>query len=311
MDIQLPSPQISASKVSQLNDELTKVYPNAIELGASFATIRGISFLIILLMLYGFGVGLWVTVGLFGKGEFNFALQVAGIDFIILGLLLLIIRLENFNYLDHPTLFNRKTQKVHFFRVKRLWYKPFSHWPYTITTHDWSCVRARIVSAVGGSVNVPSSQINLHLDILESPESKNVVATYLIGNVRSPSISSRKEAWEHIRRYMQGSGVALASAENLSGEDMSSPAKAFETSMFPPNDSGLQFLNLIIFPISIPMAIGAAVVAKTGLKPEWPTEILDAAGGAPLTLEEIRAQAEQELPNLKEEVVEPEHEKWA
>lgn len=312
METKLPPPKIPAADSAMLTNEISAAYPNAIELGSNRATFRGITFLIIPVGIMVFLLFIWITVGLITKGEFEYALIIGLTSLVMLFVLILGVRLENFTYFEQPTLFNRKTKQVHFFRVKMQWLKPFSHWAPTITTYDWASVRPKIVSQVGGSAHVPSARAMLQLDIVESQKNGKIIANFTVGTANSASVINRQVAWEHIRRYMQGSGVALHPDATLTSDNMSSPGKAFESSFFPPNSPVLGVLNLICFPITLPMAIGAAVIAKTGFKPEWPAEILEAAGGSPLTIEEIRAQAEQELPNLKEEEpATPEHEQWA
>lgn len=311
MQIKLPPPQESAATIPLLNNEISTIYPNAVELGSNRSTFRGVSIIGVILGLFVFPLFLSGTIEYINKGDWHFARLSGFLAILTLIPLYIGIRLENFTYYDQPTLFNRKTKKVHFFRVKKLWHKPFSHWPATITSYNWDCVRARVVTSAGGSANVPALNTYLWLDILESPDGTKVIDSYSVGTGQTASVSDRRAAWEHIRRYMQGSGVALAAEFNLLSEDMSKPGRAFLTSFIPENDDAATTAHVMMFPVFLPMAIGAALISITGFKPEWPAEIQEAAGGAPLTLEEIRAQAEQELPNLKKEVVEPEHEQWA
>lgn len=308
MQINLPPPQRSAASTPLLNGEISTVYPDAIELGSNRSTFRGVSIIGIIIELLLVALGAWATFSSKSTEDLYFY---GGLTLATLIPLFIGIRLENFTYYDQPTLFNRKTKKVHFFRVKKLWYKPFSHWPASITSYDWTCVRARVLTAAGGSVNVPALNTYLWLDILEKPDSSKVIDSYSVGTGQTASVSDRRAAWEHIRRYMQGSGVALDPEFHLLSEDMSNPGRAFLSSFTPENDDAATTAHVMLFPVFLPMAVGAALISITGFKPEWPTEILEAAGGAPLTLEEIRAQAEHELRNLKEELVEPEHKKWA
>lgn len=318
MAINLPPIEIQATPKKWTGKEICAVYENAIELTTNKSFMRGILTAYTLASSVVLGFGFYALARSSIRDHTNPLLSV-NIDiafdvFIVVAALAVIslhtffLRYELFTHLKDATLYNRKNQTVSIFKVRYIWWKPFSSWPLQIETYPWNQVRARIEGGVSGNINVPQYRCTLWLDILDKPDGSKVINKFPVGFASGFS-EDRIALWEHVRRYMNGYGPAMNVECKLWREDLSSPKQAFMDNFLPSHDPTRKTLNIIFFPLMLPIALCAALAVWTSKKSAWPQEILDAAGEGPLNDEQIQAliQAEKHLvpPKVVEQETKP------
>jgi len=289
----LPHFSKQATKKACGDNEVNAIYPHALEICGMNSSRKGM------------GVFWGITAGPFIVWQIYLSATYLSTDFFFNFVFLLLLfpiavmtgialRMDIFTYRDEPILLNRVTRKVHVFRVKRNWRRPFSPWPLSIDTFDWDCVHAEI----GGGVvpgTVPLLRYRLYLSFTESPQSKRVVERFTLGFM-SNLTGSITETWEHIRRYMQEDGPPLQAGERLRGDRHFSSRETWGE-VFPflmPNWKQaiakhpiLTVGCLVLFPMFFLFGLTAWIAGITSRDPHWPDDILQAAGGAPLSDAEI------------------------
>lgn len=308
MAINLPPIEIQATEKQWTGKEICAVYENAIELTTNKSFMRGVLTAFTLLTSIPMGFGFYVLVRIriamhthaFIKEDILTGiaydlLLLLGI-FAVISLYTFYLRNELFTHLKDATLYNKKHKTISIFKVRYIWWKPFSSWPLQIETYPWNQVRARIEGGVSGNIDVPQYRCTLWLDILDKPDGRKVINKFPVGFASGFS-EGRIALWEHIRRYMNGYGPAIHENGELWREDLSSPKKAFLDNLFPSHDPTRMAFNILLFPLALPIALCAALAVWTSKTSAWPQEILDAAGTGPLNDEQIQAliQAEKHL----------------
>ena len=297
MAINLPPVEIQATEKQWTGKEICAVYENAIELTTNKSFMRGIitAFIFIGLISVTLLYREIITASI-ERQDSNTTLNTS-IELCVYWLIgLAYLRLELFTHLKDARIFNRKTQTVSIFRIKHKLWNPFISWPLEIETYPWNQVRARIEGGVSGNIDVPQYRCTLWLDILDKPDGRKVINKSPVG-FGSGFKEGRIALWEHIRRYMNGYGPAMQEGDELWREDLSSPKKAFLDNFLPSHDPTRKALNIIFFPLALPIALSAALAVWTSKTSAWPQDIVDAAGDGPLSDEQIQAliQAEKHL----------------
>ncbi|WP_343074218.1 DUF6708 domain-containing protein [Chitinivorax tropicus] len=203
-------------------------------------------------------------------------------------------RLDLFSYRDEPILFNRASRKLHIFRRRFKWTRPFSRWPVVIDTYDWDCVRGEVK---GGAVlmgTVPTTRFQLYLAIADRPGSDTIIDRVPVG---SPSLGKDhfQPLWEHIRQYMEADGPPLQAGDSLSRHTQFSHRMAWAAGFFfldpdyknqVPSRLGRAIgitTNLLIAPFAMIPGLLAWLSGLSGRDPWWPDDVLAAAGGPPLS----------------------------
>ena len=308
MAINLPPVEIQATQKQWTGKEISAVYENAIELSTNKSFMRGIltAFTLLNSIVLGFGFYLLMRMRIeMHTHRFIKEDIVIGISYDLLSIIAALavislhtffLRNELFTHLKDAILFNRKHKTVSIFKVRYIWWKPFSSWPLQIETYPWNQVKARIEGGVSGNINVPQYRCTLWLDILDKPDGRKVINKFLVGFASGFS-EDRIALWEHVRRYMNGYGPAMNEECKLWREDLSSPKKAFLDNLFPSHDPTRMAFNILLFPLALPIALCAALAVWTSKTSAWPQDILNAAGAGPLNDEQIQVliQAEKHL----------------
>lgn len=289
----LPYYTNSASQNPNGDNEINTVYPHALEVCGMNSSRKGLGvfggvlstpFFLYLVISSALAVL---------KGNYaELVFLIASLGFLIF--IVIAFRMDLFTYRDEPILLNRATRKAHVFHVKRNWWRPFSKWPLVIHTFNWECVHAEI----GGGLMpgaVPLLRYRLYLAFTQSPKSKRVVDRFTLGGMTN-SPTGLTNVWEHIRRYMEEDGPPLQAGEKLRADRKFSSRQTWGE-IFPfllPN--GLKHFSekpfytlamLVVFPMSFLLALSAWIAGITSRDPRWPEDILQAAGGAPLSDAEI------------------------
>ncbi|MBB5018266.1 hypothetical protein HNQ59_001554 [Chitinivorax tropicus] len=203
-------------------------------------------------------------------------------------------RLDLFSYRDEPILFNRASRKLHIFRRRFKWTRPFSRWPVVIDSYDWDCVRGEVK---GGAVlmgTVPTTRFQLYLAIADRPGSDTIIDRVPVGG---PSLGKDhfQPLWEHIRQYMEADGPPLQAGDSLSRHTQFSHRMAWSAGFFfldpdyknqVPSRLGRAIgitTNLLIAPFAMIPGLLAWLSGLSGRDPWWPDDVLAAAGGPPLS----------------------------
>ena len=306
----LPPQDQDASDAPNSGGAIRAVYANGIEFIDQMATIDG--------MLAGAAwTGVLILVGVYAWLEhisLSQGIDVVGLLFVGCGALLFLAlgRADSVGWRYQPVLFDKAAQKIHVFtdlgspwwEVWRLLGGTRSH----IYSFDWACARAEVAQVlVMGGANLPRTEYALTLAITDAPGSRDVVARFGVGfTVGYDDGQTQIARWEHIRRYMRGTGPALAPGDCLypdesqehwlgaftSGQPLLGPGsmvwwtgEALHGAWPLTVPVGLAFLFLL--PLTLPYSLIRWLVRSFKGTPRWPAEIA-ASIGAPIDVQSLQ-----------------------
>ncbi|MBB5018268.1 hypothetical protein HNQ59_001556 [Chitinivorax tropicus] len=281
--------------------EVRHVYPDAMELGGQRRSGAGFGIMGGIIGLLGFSGALLAAYFIFTSltkkliiSELFFLFVFLIAVFIFLCAAVAAFRLDLFSYRDEPILFNRASRKLHIFRRRFKWTRPFSRWPVVIDSYDWDCVRGEVK---GGAVlmgTVPTTRFQLYLAIADRPGSDTIIDRVPVGG---PSLGKDhfQPLWEHIRQYMEADGPPLQAGDSLSRHTQFSHRMAWSAdfsfldpdykNQVPSRFDRIFFttLSLLAFPFTFWMGLFTWLSQLSGRDPWWPDDVLAAAGGPPLS----------------------------
>ncbi len=223
--------------------------------------------------------------------------------------LYLCIRFDTYGFRYDPVLLNRALGLVHVFKSEaKLWsLKPlFGSGGYSISTFDWSCIRAQISSYevevhnynLGWSAPPLVGQaVKLDCLVFESPEKPLVVAQFPLhvhASAEDPQLLL--DHWEHIRRYMEHEGPMFPEGEGpyeqpttqsllgaiFLGQPFIGPGwrEQYENADWP--TMIWQGVSPFFFPVTMLLGVARWASYHIRSEPKWPAEILASVGGATL-----------------------------
>jgi hypothetical protein len=304
--------QRSACQRPAANGRINAVYQHAIEVTGFMSGTKGMGVfggglaligLVVLLNLAGLIVEERQRFGLLDfVGGTILAVAIAGAGLAALAF----FRVDLFALRDEPVLFNRDTGKVHLFRRRMRWSRPWVRWPVVIDTYDWDCICGEVrggAQLVGGSL--PALRYRLLAAVSQRAEglgSKIVIDRFHIGREES-SQDDCVALWEHIRRYMEEGGPVLQPG------DVFNPTRGFSHRRALAN-GGLWVLQpgfyggfwrkpagkvlgtlaqLVTLPVTLSLACARWLAEITSRTPRWPADVLAQAGGDPLAEQDVLA----------------------
>jgi hypothetical protein len=228
------------------------------------------------------------------------------------------LRSDTIGYRYQPTLFNRRTGKVHIFVADGVtWWKLWQVLPSSrIETWDWACARAEVVefNVVAGS-GVPRREYALVCVITDRPGGTKVMSRFGVGLTSSyDGGEAMVQRWEHIRRFMMEDGPHLAPGDSLFhdestiklwdaitwGQPLLGPgSKVYWTGevlhgwWFLTIPGGAVFLMLLPFTVISGLLRMLSHAVKR--EPKWTDEILADAGGRKMDLAEMAARPAKKM----------------
>jgi hypothetical protein len=300
----LPPHNISAGTQTEAI-EVRRVFPAAIELSDMLSFIRGYLAMGGATIFVGLMFGLWImTKGMLG-GVAGSALLLTAFWIFVIPMLLgsyYLYRADTTGFRYEPVLFCRGgiQPTVHHFAAAGVSLIPFKAVKANIRSYPWSCIRAEISTFVVGAPPFAGRQNMLRLCITDAPGSNRVIERFNVGLVDLGDGTQLIALWEHLRRYMQEGGPPLTGE----GTEKLVPAEymplwwALLSFMPVGPDADMwgkmawrKFLMtpLVLLALPLCMFFGFFRWLSLALKktPLWPSEILNAAGGASLSKEQV------------------------
>ena len=215
--------------------------------------------------------------------------------FLIAGITLLLwtIRLELFQPIDQPIIFDRKHRKVYriFSEAKPGWKGLFKPWPMRACEYDWDLIDAEHNAKIVTTGSTIRSEHTLIFIVRKSPDDPTIIDSFNIGNGLLVIDDAVDAAWEHIRRFMEDNGPPLPDGETLlqptprkgllarvrDVTPLGKPYWEWWREQFP-----LMLLAHVLLPLSV-VFIGLWVffswlAVKTSKSIEWPPEVVVAVG---------------------------------
>ncbi len=215
----LPPQQASVSGVPSASDAIVRKYEQGIEFADQMGEITG-SLAIICLP-----IGILTVLSILSIDEFLAwftALEVA-----LLLVCLVLIREDFSGQKYNPVLFDKATGQVHVMDTKPLTWPQFFFMPWkaagdqVITSFDWRCARAEVVTMQVFQGQIMRTEHNLVLAFTETPDSNKVVYRTGVGTTTAYDNGlGCINRWEHIRRYMRGEGPGLRGWDRPWGIDV-------------------------------------------------------------------------------------------
>jgi hypothetical protein len=309
----LPPAHTSASTQADAI-EIRRVFPAAIELSDMLGFMRGY------FAMGGAACGLLLANALWFMTDLYFQSASGSIVYLVIVWVLVplpllacyyMYRADTTGFRYEPVLFCRGgiQPTVHHFAAAGVSLIPFKAVKADIRSYPWSCVRAEISTFVVGAPPFAGRQNMLRLCITDAPGSNRVVERFNIGLVDLGDGTQLIALWEHLRRYMQEGGPPLTGE----GTEKLVPAEymplwwALLSFMPVGPDADMwgklawwKFLltPLVLLALPLCMFFGMFRWLSLALKktPQWPAEILNAAGGASLSKQQV---AQMLQPNVK------------
>ena len=163
---------------------------------------------------------------------------------------------EVFRYTHYPIRFNRKTRRVHFFRLDG-----------TVMSESWE----KLFFTVGMGKEFKILEVRCHR---LAEDGRTVLETHAL-----PSLSRGDNApaqWEFVRRYMEvGPAEVLPHIDHVLDVHIGQPGKreSFEHGYEMISKNEGSFMFYFFFFMSFPYVIGRWIAMRTCKQPVWPTEI--------------------------------------
>ena len=303
----LPDPAHSVSKVARSHGSIVKAYANAISFIDHMGAMEGY-----MTIVGGFGFLMAAT-------YFSLTISDGYLWFTIIMAIgaivcLLIIRSDAIAYRYQPVIFNRVTQKIHVFIDEGIWSGKLWQFisPSRIESWDWACARAEVVEFITlGGGSVPRTNYALICVVTDVPGSHIAIARFGVGISSAYESESMVQRWEHIRRFMNGTGPHLADGELLYRDESTTSlwgALTWGQPLLGPGSKifwtgqalhGMWFLTipggaffLILLPITMLAGLMRWISHVAKSEPTWPHEILETLG-AEASPSELMKEAEK------------------
>ena len=208
-------------------------------------------------------------------------------------LLLWTVRLELFQPIDEPTIFNRKHRKVYriFCEAQPGWKGLFKPWPMRACEYDWDLIDAEHNATLVTTGSTIRREHTLIFIVRKSPDDPTIIDSFNIGNGLFAIDDAVDAAWEHIRRFMEDNGPPLPHGETL---PQPTPRKGFWARVRNVSPLSRQYWVLwreqlpmmlllhVVFPLTIVFGglwlFFGWLAVKTSKPIEWPPEVVAAVG---------------------------------
>jgi hypothetical protein len=300
----LPPPHIRAGDAADAV-EVRRVFPAAIELSDMLSFMRGYFAMMGAVCAIGLCFVVWGASYIYlDSGRVSVLVPV--LAWVVLTPVILVMyylfRADTTGFRYEPVMFCRGGAQptVHHFAAAGVSLVPFKAVKAEIRSYPWSCVRAEISTFVVGAAPFAGRQHMLRLCITEAPGSNRVVERFNVGLVDVGDGSQLVALWEHIRRYMQENGPALTGQ----GTEKLVPAEHMPLwwallSFMPVGPDAVMwgkrawwkflFAPLVLIALPLCLFFGLFRWLSLALKktPQWPAEILNAAGGGALSKAQV------------------------
>lgn len=127
------------------------------------------------------------------------------------------LRLELFQPIDQPTIFDRKHRKVYrvFSESQPGWLGLFKPWPMRACEYDWDLIDAEHNASVLVTGSMIRRDHTLIFIVRRSADDPTVIDSFNIGNSLFVIDEAVDSAWEHIRRFMEENGPPLPPGASL------------------------------------------------------------------------------------------------
>ena len=203
------------------------------------------------------------------------------------------VRLELFQPIDQPTIFDRKHRKVYriFSESKPGWKGLFKPWPMRACEYDWDLIDAEHNATIATTGSTIRREHSLVFLVRRSADDSAIIDSFGIGNSLFVIDDAVDAAWEHIRRFMEENGPPLPEGETLPQPGprkglgarvrdvtpLGKPYWEWWREQFP-----LMLLAHALLPLTV-VFIGLWVffgwlAVKTSKSIEWPPEVVAAVG---------------------------------
>lgn len=132
-------------------------------------------------------------------------------------LMLWAIRLELFQPIDQPIIFDRKHRKVYciFSESQPGWKGLFKPWPMRACEYEWDLIDVEHNASTATTGATIRRDHTLIFIVRRSADDPTVIDSFTIGNSLFVIDDAVDAAWEHIRRFMEESGPPLPNGERL------------------------------------------------------------------------------------------------
>jgi hypothetical protein len=286
----LPPQQESVSGVPGATDAIVRKYEYGIEFADQMGEIAGH------LAIIGLFGTLIAVLLLFSNREL--LAWGTAFDVAILGVCFVMIREDFTGQKYNPVLFNKATGQVHVMDTKPLTWSQFFFMPWkaagdqVITSCDWRCARAEVVTLQVFQGQIMRTEHNLVLAFTETPDSNKVVYRTAVGTTTAYDNGlGCINRWEHIRRYMRGEGPGLRGWDRPWGIDVPTFWRGFffaQMLLGPGSGEYWRSKRWGVYAVGVLSIPGLPFTAYAGLvrwacyavrrKPEWPKNIRDSLG---------------------------------
>jgi hypothetical protein len=213
----------------------------------------------------------------FEKHEYGYAsiifIMVIPLQFVCIKFLIL---KECFIYTHYPIRFNRKTRKVHVFRIDG-----------TVMTEDWDKLYFTLCQCEGMDMALQEMRVHRMAE-----DRKTVLETFALP-VKDTPPANVYAFWEFVRRYMENPDELPELAKQVDEViDIADKREGFWSGFGRLYAEPGEILPYILFPIWFPIclcyALGRWIATHTSRIPRWPAEI------------EAECQIEENDPNLRD-----------
>ena len=223
---------------------------------------------------------------------FDIAFVIAIILFLI-WLLIWSIRLELFQPIDQPIIFDRKHRKVYrvFSEAQPGWKGLFKPWPMRACEYDWDLIDVEHNATLVTTGSTIRREHTLIFIVRKSADDPTIIDSFTIGNGLFAIDNAVDAAWEHIRRFMEDSGPPVPNGETLP-EPL--PRKGFWSRVRHVSPLNRQYWVLwreqlpmmLLLHAVLPLTIVFGglwlffgwLAVKTSKPIEWPPEVVTAVG---------------------------------
>lgn len=216
----LPAQDLSASATPSATGAIVRKYEYGIEFADQLGEIAG---LLAIIGVFCFGIAtLFIHAALVDFTWLAFTTGTLGVV-----VTWAMIREDFSGQKYNPVLFDRDKGLVHVMDTQPLTWTQFFFMPWraaghqVVTTLDWRCARAEVVTLQVFQGQIVRTEHNLVLAFTESPDSHKVVYRTSVGTTTAyDSGRGCIDRWEHVRRYMRHEGPGWRAGDRPWGIDV-------------------------------------------------------------------------------------------
>lgn len=289
----LPPQGTSVSGTPSGTDAIVRKYEHGIEFADQMGEIAGF---LAIIGIFGFGIGILLLYSSFVVTDIGWLFK--SFILLIIAVTLLMIREDFSGQKYNPVLFDKATGQVHVMDTKPLTWPQFFFMPWkaagdqVITSFDWRCARAEVVTMQVFQGQIMRTEHNLVLAFTETPGSSKVIYRTGVGTTTAYDNGlGCINRWEHIRRYMRGDGPGLRGWDRPWGIDVPTFWRGFffAQMLLGPGSGeywrgkrwGVYLVGILSIP-GLPFSAYAGLVRwacyAVRRQPEWPKNIRAALG---------------------------------